>query len=57
MRDYEIRADYTDETYDVSTVPADSIGEALAIVRRDPEVVSATVLCTIDRAPAACLAF
>lgn len=49
MADYEMRVDYSDETSAVVTIPADTIGEAVAIANRDPDVVAATCLCRVDR--------
>jgi hypothetical protein len=57
MYDYEIRIDYADETTEVTTVVgAASIVEAIEIARRDPDVVGATLLATIDLEPQAYLA-
>lgn len=51
MKTYEMRAEYTDGTFDVIRVEASSFGEADAIVRDDPEVERAFCLCVVDRTP------
>lgn len=56
MDEYEIRVDYADETYEVS-IFANSVTEAMEIARRDPEVTAATLLCILDWAPQATLAW
>jgi hypothetical protein len=56
MRSYVIRVDFEDETFEVVEVPADSIGEAVRIAERDPEVVSTTVLYSVGE-PEEALAF
>jgi hypothetical protein len=54
---YTIRINYTDETFAVSTFPAESISDAIRIATEPEGVRSATCLGTIDRRPQEFLAW
>ena len=50
MHDYEIRINYEDDTFEVVTVLAWSLDSAVSrALTQNPDAVSATVLCSIDR--------
>lgn len=53
---YVTRLDFEDETFSIVEIPADGFGEAVTIGERDPSVVKATVLGTIDTEPQTYLA-
>jgi len=54
---YTCRMDYNDETFAVSTFPADSYRNAVDLCKADPAVRSVTVLGTIDQRPQEFLAW
>jgi hypothetical protein len=54
---YSCRMDYLDGTFAVSTFPASSYSEAVALCKRDLSVASVTVLGTIDQQPQVFLAW
>lgn len=56
MTSYEIRVNYSDETYEVTSIIASSITEAYEIAKSDPEVESCELLATVDLNPQSALA-